>query len=78
MKEDIYLPRMGQTMTEGSIIRWLKSDGEIVKKGDSIVEIQTDKVVTELESPKDGILQILIEQDETVPVGTVIGEIIDE
>lgn len=78
MKENIYLPRMGQTMTEGSVIKWLKSDGEIVKKGESIVEIMTDKISTELESPKDGVLQILVEKDNVVPVGTVIGEVIDE
>ena len=78
MKENIHLPRMGQTMTEGSVVKWLKSDGEAVKKGENIVEIMTDKVTTEVESPKDGILQILIEEDNTVPVGTIIGEVIDE
>jgi pyruvate/2-oxoglutarate dehydrogenase complex dihydrolipoamide acyltransferase (E2) component len=78
MKENIHLPRMGQTMTEGSVVKWLKSDGEAVKKGENIVEIMTDKVTTEVESPKDGILQILIKEDTTVPVGTIIGEVIDE
>lgn len=78
MKENIYLPRMGQTMTEGSIVKWLKKDGEIVKEGEGIVEIMTDKVTTTIESPKNGILQILAEGDNIVPVGTVIGEVIDE
>ena len=78
MKENVYLPRMGQTMTEGSVVKWLKSYGEIVKKGESIVEITTDKVSTVLESPKDGVLQILVDEDNIVPVGTIIGEIIDE
>ncbi len=78
MKEDIYLPRMGQTMTEGSIVKWLKKDGEMVKEGEGIVEIMTDKVTTTIESPKNGVLQILVEEDNTVPVGTVIGEVIDE
>ena len=78
MKEDVYLPRMGQTMTEGTVDKWLKKDGNIVKKGEGIVEITTDKVTTTIESPKSGILQILIEEGTTVPVGEVIGEVIDE
>jgi len=78
MKENIYLPRMGQTMTEGTIDRWLKKDGDRVLKGEGVVEITTDKVTTTIESPKDGILQILIDKSITVPVGEVIGEVIDE
>jgi pyruvate/2-oxoglutarate dehydrogenase complex dihydrolipoamide acyltransferase (E2) component len=78
MKENIHLPRMGQTMTEGTVVKWLKSDGEIVKEGEEVVEIMTDKVTTAIESPADGILQILIEEDNTVPAGTVIGEVTDE
>ena len=78
MKENTHLPRMGQTMTEGTVVKWLKSDGEIVKKGEEVVEIMTDKVTTAIESPADGILQILIEEDNTVPPGTVIGEVNDE
>ena len=78
MKEDIYMPRMGQTMTEGTVVKWLKKDGEKVNKGDGIVDIMTDKVTTTIESPKEGFLQIIIEEDNIVTVGTVIGEIIDE
>ena len=78
MKENIYMPRMGQTMTEGTVIKWLKKDGEGVKVGDGIVDIMTDKVTTTIESPKDGYLQIIIAEDNIVPVGTIIGEIIDE
>jgi pyruvate dehydrogenase E2 component (dihydrolipoamide acetyltransferase) len=69
---------MGQTMTEGTVERWLKKDGDVVVKGEEIVEITTDKVTTAIESPKDGILQILIEDSTTVPAGEIIGEIIDE
>jgi pyruvate dehydrogenase E2 component (dihydrolipoamide acetyltransferase) len=78
MKENIYLPRMGQTMTEGIVEKWLKNDGDIVSKGEEVVEITTDKVNTPIESPKDGILQILIEEGSTVPAGEIIGEVIDE
>jgi pyruvate/2-oxoglutarate dehydrogenase complex dihydrolipoamide acyltransferase (E2) component len=78
MKEEIYLPRMGQTMTEGTIDKWLKKDGDIVLNGEGVVEITTDKVTTTIESPKSGILQILREEGNTVPVGEVIAEVIDE
>lgn len=78
MKENIYLPRMGQTMTEGTVEKWLKKDGDKVLKGEGVVEITTDKVTTTIESPKDGTLQILIDESTTVPVGEVIGEVIDE
>jgi pyruvate dehydrogenase E2 component (dihydrolipoamide acetyltransferase) len=78
MKESVYMPRMGQTMTEGTIDKWLKKDGDLVSKGEEVVEITTDKVTTILESPKAGILQILIDESTTVPVGEIIGEIIDQ
>lgn len=78
MKEEIYLPRMGQTMTEGTIDKWLKKDGDIVIKGEGIVEITTDKVTTTIESPESGMLQIIKEEGKTVPVGEVIAEVIDE
>lgn len=77
MKEEVYLPRMGQTMTEGTIDKWLKKDGDIVAKGEGVVEITTDKVTTTIESPKSGILQILKEEGNTIPVGEVITEVID-
>lgn len=78
MKEEIYLPRMGLTMTEGIIEKWLKKDGDIIIKGESIVEIMTDKVTTTIESSKAGILQLLKEEGTTVLVGEVIAEVIYE
>jgi len=78
MKEDIYMPRMGQTMTEGTVIKWLRKDGEKVNKGDGIVDIMTDKVTTTIESPGNGFLQIITEEDKIVPVGTIIGAVIDK
>lgn len=78
MKEYVYLPRMGQTMTEGAIDKWLKKDGDGVLKGEGIVEITTDKVTTTIESSKEGILKIFIKEGITVLVGEIIGEVIDE
>jgi len=78
MKEEIYLPRMGQTMTEGTLNKWLKNNGDIIEKGESVAEITTDKVTATIESPKTGVLRILIEEGATVPVGEIIAEVIDE
>ena len=76
MNEEIFIPKMGQTMTEGTIEKWLRKDGDTVKKGDGVVEIMTDKITTTIDSPADGVLQILVEEGNTVPVGEIIGEIV--
>ena len=70
------MPEMGESVTEGTILEWLKQVGDEVEVDEGIVEVSTDKVDTEVPSPASGILtKILVEPDETVPVGTVLGEI---
>lgn len=65
------LPQAGQTMEEGTIVRWLKSEGEPVRKGDVLLEVETDKAVVEVESDSDGVLKkILCEEGSTQPVQT--------
>ena len=76
MKEDVFLPKLGLTTTEGTIDKWLKNDGDTVKEGEAIIEVTTDKVTTTIEAPKDGILQILKEEG-VIQVGEVIGEVVD-
>src|SRR2546430_7281783 len=72
----ITLPEMGESVTEGTILEWLKQVGDEVELDEGIVEVSTDKVDTEVPAPASGILtKILVESDETVPVGTVLGEI---
>src|SRR5215210_3824200 len=72
----ITMPEMGESVTEGTILEWLKQVGDEVEADEGIVEVSTDKVDTEVPSPASGILtKILVEPDETVPVGTVLGEI---
>src|ERR1700712_1895645 len=72
----ITMPEMGESVTEGTILEWLKQVGDEVGLDEGIVEISTDKVDTEVPSPAAGILtKILVDPDETVPVGTVLGEI---
>src|SRR5919199_6764031 len=72
----IRLPEMGESVTEGTILDWLKQVGDEVRADEGIVEVSTDKVDTEIPAPASGVLvRILVEPDETVPVGTVLGEI---
>jgi len=74
----VTLPKMGESVVEGTIIRWLKEEGEFVKEDEPLVEISTDKIDTELPSPASGVLtKIVAGPDETVEVGGEIA-VIDE
>ena len=69
----ITMPKWGLSMKEGSILKWIKSNGENISKGEMILEIETEKVVNEMESPEDGkILKICANEGDTVPVGSLI------
>lgn len=69
----ILLPKLGITMSEGKITRWLKNEGDYVNKGEPLCEIETDKALMEVESTSSGYLKkILVNEEETVPVTTVI------
>jgi len=73
MATEIYMPQLGLTMTEGTVTRWLKRTGDAVKQGEPVVEIETDKVTTEIEAPTDGVLgPILVEEGKTAPIGGVL------
>ena len=75
----ILMPKWGLAMKEGSITSWLKNEGEILQKGEVFVEIETEKVVNEYESPDDGILlKKVLGEGEKVPVGTLIGVLSEE
>src|SRR5437763_13270544 len=72
----ITLPQMGESVTEGTILEWLKQVGDTVEADEGIVEVSTDKVDAEVPSPASGVLtKILVGPDETVPTGAVLGEI---
>ncbi len=76
MPEQVFMPRLSDTMTEGTISKWLKRQGEEVKKGEPIVEIETDKANIELEAYASGKLaRIVLHEGQSAPVGEVIGEI---
>jgi pyruvate/2-oxoglutarate dehydrogenase complex dihydrolipoamide acyltransferase (E2) component len=73
---DVTLPRLADTLVEGTVSRWLKRPGERVALGEPLVEVETDKVNSELESPYEGVLtEIVAAEGTTVPVGDVIARI---
>ena len=73
---DITMPKLGETVTEGTIGSWLKQAGDTVEFDDPLFEVSTDKVDSEIPSPYDGVmLEILVAEGETVPVGTVLARI---
>ena len=70
---EITMPRLSDTMQEGTIARWLKKPGDEIKKGDVLAEIETDKATMDLEAYEEGTLyQILAQEGETVPIGQVV------
>ncbi|HJU36476.1 MAG TPA: lipoyl domain-containing protein, partial [Gaiellaceae bacterium] len=73
---DVVMPQMGVSVSEGTITRWLKQEGEQIEADEPLLEISTDKVDTEVPSPASGTLtQILVQEGETVDVGTKLGQI---
>jgi len=76
MKFDMVMPKMGESITEGTIIKWLKKVGDSVEKDEIILEISTDKVDSEIPTPVAGtIAELLVNENDTVEVGTVIAKI---
>ena len=76
MSETVNLPALGESVTEGTVTRWLKEVGEEVAVDEPLVEVSTDKVDTEIPSPVAGVLQeILVQEDETVEVGAPLAKI---
>ena len=74
----IQMPQLGETIVEGTILKWLKDVGDHVDRDEPLFEISTDKVDTEVPSPVAGtVSQILVEEGATVPVGTALMEIDD-
>ena len=78
MSQNVQLPALGESVTEGTVTRWLKSVGDAVAVDEPLLEISTDKVDTEIPSPFAGVLeQILVGEDETAQVGAVLAVIGD-
>ena len=76
---DVVMPQMGVSVSEGTITKWAKSEGEAIEADETLLEISTDKVDTEVPSPATGVVQqILVQEGETVAVGTKIAVIAPE
>ncbi|PCH68531.1 MAG: diapophytoene dehydrogenase [Bacteroidetes bacterium] len=73
MAQEVLLPKMGESVAEATITKWLKAEGDTIEEEESLVEIATDKVDSEIPSPTSGIIQkILVQEGEVANVGTVI------
>ena len=72
------MPRLSDSMEEGTIVRWLKADGDSVARGDALLEIETDKATETHESEHAGRLAIVASEGQTLPVGATIAELHDE
>src|SRR3954466_425464 len=69
---NVVMPRLAESMEEGTILRWLKSDGDRVARGDELVEIETDKATMTYEAEADGVLEVVAGEGDTLAVGQVI------
>jgi pyruvate dehydrogenase E2 component (dihydrolipoamide acetyltransferase) len=72
---DVVMPRLSDSMEEGTILRWLKSSGDAVARGEEIVEIETDKANMTYESDADGVLEIVAEEGSTLAIGELIARV---
>lgn len=73
MSTQIILPKWGMGIDEGTILRWLRNEGDTVTQGEPIVEIETAKATQEVEAPASGVLRIILVQGETAAVNSAIG-----
>ena len=77
MASEVLLPQFGLTMESAEVVRWLKREGELVQKGEPLVELQNDKAVVPYESPAAGYLRIAAAEGTTLPVGGLLATLED-
>src|SRR5262249_48585835 len=75
MPTDIKIPEVGESITEGTIARWLKRDGAPVRGGEPVLELETEKATTEIAAPASGTLVVAVPEGKTVAIGSVVGHI---
>src|SRR3954453_15793969 len=76
MSTSVTMPALGESVTEGTVTRWLKQEGDQVQADEALLEVSTDKVDTEIPAPASGVLtKIVVGEDETVAVGTELAVI---
>src|SRR4051794_22496812 len=74
---DVKMPKLSDTMEEGTVLEWKTNSGTEVKKGDVLAEVESDKASFEIEAESEGVLQIVVDQGNPVPVGGLIARIGD-
>src|SRR5947207_12360145 len=72
---DVNMPKLSDTMEEGTVLEWKKQDGQEVRRGEVLAEIESDKASFEIESEADGGLHVAVQRGQPVPVGQLIGRI---
>ena len=72
MKTDVAVPEVGESITSGVIVSWIKQNGEEVQEGENLFELETDKAVLEIPSPAAGTLEILVEEGQEVSIGQIV------
>ncbi len=75
MSIEIKVPNVGESVSEAVLAQWFKQDGDHVRKDEPVFLIETDKVTLEVVAESDGVLKILVQEGETVPIGAVVGKI---
>ena len=75
MATDIKVPSLGESISEGTIARWLKKDGDVVRAEEPVLELETEKATAEIAAPASGTLRIAVPEGKTVPIGAVVGSI---
>src|SRR5947209_10592486 len=71
----IRIPALGESISEGTIARWLKKNGESVKANEPLFELETDKATSEIPAPASGTLVISVQEGQTIPIGATVGQI---
>src|SRR5947208_484761 len=71
----IKVPSVGESVSEGTLARWLKKEGTYVKTGEPVLELETEKATTEVPAPASGVLTISVPEGKTVAVGEAVGQI---
>lgn len=75
MSVEVILPKLGFSMSEGTLSDWMIADGQQVEAGAPLYSLESDKSVTEVEAPASGILRVKVAAGETYPVGTILAVI---
>src|SRR2546423_1305657 len=79
MQKSLTMPKLGMTMTEGTVLQWLYKEGDFVEKDEALLEVMTDKVNIEVEAPFSGYLtKILAQEGDVLPVGGPLATLVDD